>query len=219
MIDHRSIEMRLVQVLMGIAVVAVLGVLAILPYRLYERDIHRAKVEAHRLSAIVRTALSEAVRHGGDTTSLVDRLQGIGDLEIRLVKLQPGEVHPAAATGKGSSRLSGTDLTYVAAPIRDRDDGRWLAEMYFDLSPMKRESIRLIIDLVLAVVIGSAIFSVIVFLLVRRSLVVPLRELTEIIERRYPDEGAVGMPEFKTLEMQELVTAVERACSAHTPQA
>lgn len=216
--NQRSIEVRLIQVLAGIAVVAVVGVLAILPYRLYERDIRNAQVHAHRLSSIVHTALSHAILAGEDPADLINRFQGLADLQIHLVKLQPGDVHPGSASGKASSRLHGTQLTYVAAPILDPDQGTWLAEMEFDLTPMKRESVRLIIDLVLAVVLGSLIFSAAVFLVVRRSLVIPLRELTETIERRHPEKDDLGMPSFGTSEMRDLVSAVERACRAHPPQ-
>jgi hypothetical protein len=46
--------------------------------------------------------------------------------------------------------------------------------MEFDLAPLKRESVRLIIDLVLAVALGSLVFSAVVFVLVRQSVVLPL---------------------------------------------
>ena len=70
----------------------------------------------------------------------------------------------------------------TAPPILDPDGGTWLATMRFDLSPMKRESIRLIIDLVLAVLIGSAAFSLVVYVLIRRMLLKPLHEVTHRVE-------------------------------------
>lgn len=214
----RKVEMRLLQVLAGIALVAVLGVLAILPYRLYERDIRHATVNAHRISSAIQLAVTHALQSGEDPTGLIERLQGVGDLEIQLTRLLPGEVHPSAGSQRGSSRLDGTELTYVAAPITDRGGDTWLAQMRFDLAPMKRESVRLIIDLCLAVVFGAAIFSTVVFLTVRRSLIVPLRDLTHAVERLHPSERAVRMPEFETQEMTDLVNAVERACAAHHPE-
>lgn len=216
--DRRSLETRLLKVLLAIGVVAVLGVLAILPYRLYERDIRNATVDAHRLSSVVHTALSNALAQGEDPTDLINRLQGIADLDIRLVQLKSGESHPAAANGHGTSSVSGTVLTYVAPPIFDQQGGSWLAEMSFDLAPLKRDSVRLIIDLVLAVVLGSAIFSAVVFMLIRQSLVTPLRQLTHTIERRHPDHFEVEIPEFETSEMKDLADAVERACAAHSPR-
>jgi hypothetical protein len=216
--EHQSVELRLLQVLLGIAVVAILGVLAILPYRLYERDIRHATVHAHRLSSVVHTALSHAIVSGDDPADLINRLQGNADVQIHLRKLGPDEVHPAAESLKGSSKLSGTDLHYVAAPILVPGRGSWLAEMDFDLAPMKRESVRLIIDLILAVVVGSAVFSAVVFLLVRNSLIRPLRELAASIERRHPDSVDPRLPVFETREMQALVTAVERARGPHPRQ-
>jgi len=210
-----SVEYRLLQILAGIALVAVLGVLAIVPYRLYSRDIRHAQVEAHRISAVTHAAISNAVEQGEDVTELVNRLQGIADFSLRLRKLEPGEVHPAATTGRGTSELDGTDLTYVAAPILDKDGQTWLATMEFDLSPMKRESVRLIIDLVLAVVVGSAVFSLAVYLLIRRSLVVPLRNVTATIEKIEKTKEPVHLPEFETRELAALASAIERACRAH----
>jgi hypothetical protein len=211
----KSVQTRLIQVLTGIACVAVLGVLAILPYRLYQRDIRHATVQAHRISSVVHTALARAVLEGEDVTDLVNRFQGIADLEIRLSKLGDGEVHPAATSRKGSSELEGTDLTYTAPPILDREGNTWLASMYFDLSSMKRESIRLIIDLCLVVVIGSALFSLLVFVFVRRMLVVPLRDVTRRVEQIEPGKELGPMPDFHSPEMTDLARAIEKACRAH----
>jgi hypothetical protein len=216
--DRNSIETRLLKTLAAIALVAILGVLAILPFRLYERDIRHATVHAHRLSTVVQTAISRVVARGEDPTDLINRFQGAADVDIQLTRLMEGEVHPAAASGRGSSSLSGTRLSYVAAPISGLDDEVWLAQMDFDLSVMKRESVRLIIDLVLAVIIGSAVFSLIVFLVVRRAMIIPLRNFTETIEKRHPGDEHVSMPVFESSEMSDLVDAVERACTAHPPQ-
>jgi len=214
-IDRRSIETRLIRTLGAIAVVAIGGVLAILPYRLYDRDIRHAKVEAHRISSVVQTALAHAVTSGEDPTDLINRLQGLADMDIRLSRLDERQLHPGAASGQASSELSGTRLTYVAPPILGRGGEVWLAEMDFDLAPMKRESVRLIVDLVLAVALGSLLFSGVVFLLVRQSLVLPLREFVDTIDRRHPNHPDVAAPEFETSEMRDLVDAVERACAAH----
>lgn len=208
----KSVQLRLVQVLAAIACVAVLGVLAIVPYRLYSRDIRHATVQAHRISSVVHTALSYAMLAGDDVTDLINRFQGIADLEIRLTKLEPGEAHPAATSGRGSSNLDGTDLTYIAPPILDGEGTTWLATTHFDLSPMKRDSIRLIVDMALAVVLGSAVFSAAVLLLIRRSLLVPLRDVTRSIERIGAGNESVQMPDFETREMGDLARAVEKVC-------
>lgn len=212
---RRSVEIRLIQVLVVIALIAIAGVLVLLPYRLYSRDIRHATVQAHRVSSVLHTALSRAILDGEDVASLVNQLQSTADLQIRLRPLEPGEEHPAARTGRGSSTRDDTDLTYVAPPILDQDGNTWLAEMYFDLSPMKRESVRLIIDLVLAVAVGSVLFSVLVFWLVHVSLVLPLRHATHVIERHDPQTEIVAMPDFRSREMAELAAAVESACRAH----
>ncbi len=210
-----SVESHLVKILAGIAAVAVVGVLVLVPYRLYARDIRHAEVQAHRVATVAHTALSSAVARGEDVTDLANRFQGIGDFEIRLRKLENGEIEPASTTGRGTSKLKGTDLTYTAAPIEDASGQVYLATMHFDLSPMKRESVRLIIDLILAVVLGSALFSAVVYVLIRRSLVEPLKEVTRTIEAIADSELPAAMPEFETREMVALADAVARACRAH----
>ena len=215
MLSRQSVETHLLALLGVIALVAVLGVLAILPYRLYSRDIRHATEEAHRVASVLNVALADAIARGEDATELINRFQGIADLRVSLTRLEGDEPHPAADSRRGTSTLDGTDLTYVAAPILGKDGGTWLAEMYFDLSPMKRESVRLIIDLVLAVVAGSVAFSVLVFWLVRQYLVVPLRHTTEVLMSYDGTSGAVTMPEFGSSEMRELAQAVETACRTH----
>jgi hypothetical protein len=214
MSDRPSVERRLVLLLAVIAAIAVLGVLAVVPYRLYERDVRQAEVNAHRVASLVHVALSRALLGGGDVTDLVNRFQGIADLQIGLQRLEAGEVHPAAALGRGSSERRDTDLTYTAPPIFDAEGRTWLASMYFDLSPMKRESIHLIIDLMLMVVIGSAAFSLAVFLLIRRSLIAPLREITERVERYAEGQDVGPLPEFGSRELTTLMQALDRARQA-----
>jgi methyl-accepting chemotaxis protein len=215
MSDRPSVERRLLVLLAAIAAIAVLGVLAIVPYRLYQRDVRQAEVAAHRIASLVHVALSHALAEQEDTSDLVNRFQGIADLQIRLEKLPPGELHPAAALGRGSSERRDTDLTYTAPPILDGAGGTWLATMHFDLSPMKRESIRLIVDLMLAVVIGSAAFSLAVFLLIRRSLLAPLREVTERVERYAQGQEVGPLPEFGSRELATLMDALDRARQVH----
>jgi len=208
-----SVETRLFKLLAVIAAAAVCGVLALLPYRLYSRDIRHAEVQAHRVASVAHTALSQAVGRGEDVTDLANRFQGIADFEIRLRKLPAGDLEPAATSGRGSSRLDGTDLTYTAPPILDQNGATYLTTMHFDLSPMRRESVRLIIDLVLGVMLGSALFSVGIYLMIRRSLVEPLREMTTSIEGIADGADSIDIPGFETLEMSELAAAVTRACS------
>jgi hypothetical protein len=194
----RSLQSRLIQALALIAVVAVVGVLAVLPYRLYSRDIRHARVEAHRLSSVIHAALSEAL----------DRREDVFDLQ--LTKLAPGVPHPAHETRKALDRPFGTELTYVAPPILDGDGNTWLAEMHFDLSPMKRDSVRLIIDLVLLVALGSLAFSAVIFGLVRNGLVLPIRRLTELVSSQDPDVDFRTLPEFASEEMTKLANALAR---------
>jgi hypothetical protein len=219
-----SVEKRLIVTLLVIAGIAIAGVLAILPYRLYSRDIQQATTDAHRLSSVVHVALSHALLREeldqASLTDLVNRLQGMGNVDVRLRRLEPGELHPAATSGKGSSTRRDTELIYVAPPITDQMGTTWLATMEFDLSPMKRRSIRLITDLVLAVAIGSVGFSVAIFLLIRRTLLKPIRSVTERISEIADgdDPGAsVRMPEFTSAEMMKLAREVERACEVHRP--
>ncbi|MGH0034143.1 MAG: hypothetical protein ACQGVK_03860 [Myxococcota bacterium] len=210
-----SVELRLARILVVIAGVAVLGVLALVPYRLYARDIRHAEVQAHRVATVAHTALAQAVAQGRDVTDLANRFGSIADFEIRLRRVESGEVDPTLTSGRGASHLEGTDLTYTTAPILDPEGRAYLATMHFDLSPMKRESVRLIVDLVLAVVLGSALFSAMVYLLIRRSLVQPLREVTRSIEEIASSSEPVELPAFETCEMSELSEALQRACRAH----
>ncbi len=225
-----SVERRLIGTLLVIAGIAIAGVLAILPYRLYSRDIQQATTDAHRLSSVVHVALSHAMlredfdQSDSSLTDLVNRLQGMGNVGVRLRALEPGELHPAASSGKGTSTRRGTELIYVAPPIVDRLGTTWLATMEFDLSPMKRRSIRLITDLVLAVTLGSVVFSVVIFLMIRRALLLPIQEVTkhisDIADSRADGSGSadgVVMPAFSSAEMTALAREVERACNTQNP--
>jgi hypothetical protein len=225
-----SVERRLIGTLLVIAGIAIAGVLAILPYRLYTRDIQQATTDAHRISSVVHVALSHAMMREdfdpseSSLTDLVNRLQGMGNVNVRLHSLGPGELHPAATSGKGSSTRHDTELVYVAPPITDRLGTTWLATMEFDLSAMKRRSIRLITDLVLAVTIGSVVFSVVIFLMIRRALFGPIQEVTQhisdIADARAeggPSGRHIQMPEFSSVEMRALAHEVERACGAEKP--
>ena len=209
-----SVEGRLVALLAFIAAIAVVGVLAIVPYRLYERDVRLAEVNAHRVGSLLHVALANALQSGTsvkDVSDLANRLQAVADLEIRLRELPESETSTGDPGGPGSSVRRDTDLTYTAPPILDKDGHTWLATMHFDLSPMKRESVRLIIDLVLAVLLGSAVFSLGVFWLIRGSLLQPLHEVTRRVER-FAEGGELGpAPSFETREMTTLFEALERA--------
>ncbi len=215
-----SVEKRLITTLLVIAAVAIGGVLAILPYRLYSRDIQQATTDAHRVSSVIHAALSHALLRDqldqASLTDLVNRMQGIGNVEVRLRRLEPGEIHPAATTGRGSSTRDDTELVYIAPPITDPSGNTWLVTTEFDLSPMKRKSIRLITDLVIAVAIGSLAFSAVIFLLIRQTLLIPIKAVTRRIGEIASD-GASGeeirMPEFSSAEMAALAREVERACA------
>jgi hypothetical protein len=221
MSETPSVERRLIITLLAIASIAIAGVLAILPYRLYSRDIQQATMDAHRLSSIVHTALSHALLNEDlDQASLGDlmnRMQGMGNVQVRLRRLEEGELHPVATSGRGSSTRRDTELTYVAPPIIDREGVTWLATMEFDLSPMKRRSIRLITDLVITVALGSLVFSAVIFLLIRRTLLEPIRSVTTLIGE-IADGGDIRAGfkklEFDTAEMEALTREVERACES-----
>jgi methyl-accepting chemotaxis protein len=214
-----SVERRLLLFLAIIAAVAVAGVLAILPYRLYERDVRLAEVNAHRIGSLLHVALGHALQQGTDVRDVADlanRFQGIAGLELRLRQLEPGEMHPAATSGRASSERRDTDLTYTAAPILDRDGHTWLATMHFDLSPMKRESMRLIFDLVLAVVLASLAFSAAIFWLIRNTLLQPLHEVTERVEEFAAGHDPGPTPTFGSRELATLMDALDRARQVKT---
>jgi methyl-accepting chemotaxis protein len=162
------------------------------------------------ISSVVHSARSCPLTAGIDATDLVNRLQGTADLEIRLAKLANPEEHPLHLSGAGSSVRSGTDLRYVAPPVLDQRGGSWLAELRFDLSNMKRDSVRLIIDLVVAIVIGATVFSLVIFVLFRRALLVPLHELAQSIDRMASGDADAAMPRFESREMTELAASIER---------
>ncbi len=209
-----SVERRLITLLGFIAVLAVAGVLAIVPYRLYERDVRLAELNAHRIGSLLHVALANALQHGTrieDVSDLANRLQAVADLKIRLHELPPDEPASGNPGDPGSSVRRGTELTYTAPPILDKDGHTWIATVDFDLSPMKRESVRLIVDLVVAVLIGSLLFSLGVFWLVRGALLQPLHEVTRRVER-FADGGELGpAPSFETSELRDLFAALERA--------
>ncbi len=207
-----SIEVRLIQLLVAIACTAIVGVLLILPYRLYERDIRHASEQAHRVSSVAHAALAKSLAAGEGVNDLLNRFQGVGAFEITLEKLAVASDHPGADTQRATSKLDGTSLTYVTAPILDASGDTWLATMQFDLSPMKRDSIRLIIDLVLVVGFGSLAFSLVVFWLIRSSLLQPLRRITQRISKFEETRDPLVMPQFNTSEMRELAAALERVC-------
>jgi hypothetical protein len=209
-----SLESRLIRALAVIGLIAVGGVLAILPYRLYERDIRHAWVDAHRLSSVVHVALSDALRGGDDVTDLVNRLQGLAEFQLRLRRLDEGEAHPAGSGRGALLRPFGTEFTYVAPPILDADGRTWLVEMQSDLSSVKRDSVRIITDLVIAVILGSLAFSVGIFLLVRRALIRPVEQLTRALEREGGRDSYEEFPQFATREMQDLARVAERTWRA-----
>jgi len=209
-----SVERHLLGVLAAIAASAVLGVLAIVPWRLYSRDVRLAEVDAHRIGSLLHVALGHELQRGSavqDIADLANRFQGIAGLEIRLRRLDDAEIHPASASGRGASERHDTDLTYTAPPILDREGHSWLATMHFDLSPMKRESLRLILDLVLAVIVGSAAFSAAVFLMIRRNLLQPLHEVTRRVETFAEGRELGPAPDFESRELQHLMDALDRA--------
>lgn len=213
----RSVERKLLALLALIAAIAVIGVLAIVPYRLYERDVRLAEVNAHRIGSLLHVALANELAHGTstkDVADLVNRFQGIADMKIQLRQLLPGETSPGDPSGAGSSTRDDTDLTYTAPPILDKDGHTWVAMMYFDLSSMKRESVQLIIDLMLAVVIGSALFSAAVFVLIRNAVVQPIREVTRQVERFAEGEKLERLPSYESAELASLLDALDRARQA-----
>ncbi len=212
MAELPSLESRLVWALGAIAAVAIVGVLAILPYRMYERDIRHARVEAHRLGSVINAALSEAVGRGDDVGGLVNRLQSVGGFEISLRQLQTGEEVPADRRRGALTRLLGTDFSYVAPAVIAPDGKTWLAEMRFDLANVRRDSIRIILDLAMAVVLGSLVFSAVIYLLIRRGLLVPLRAVTDRIAGLEGGESDIAMPRFHTREIRDLAETAERAC-------
>lgn len=210
MADRAGIEFRLILTLVVIALVAVAGLLVLVPYRLYERDIRNAAEHAHRVSGVVQAALSCPLDHGGDATGLIQRIQSAGEVRVALSRLEAGDLPAGAIVGRGSSVLDDTDLRYVSSPVLDARGRPWVAEMHFDLSPMKRESVRLIVDLVVAVSVGALVFSLVIFVLFRRAFVQPLRELTRRVERRGAGDPDVAWPRFESREMSELAAAIDR---------
>jgi hypothetical protein len=212
-----SVERKLVALLALIGAIAVIGVLAIVPYRLYARDVRLAEVSAHRIGSLLHVALANELRSGTeprDVADLVNRFQGIADMKIQLRQLLPGESAPGDPSGAGTSARRDTDLVYTAPPILDEDGHTWVASMHFDLAPMKRESLRLIFDLMLAVVIGSLLFSIAVFVLVRNAVVQPLREVTRQVERFAEGERLERLPSYESAELSSLLDALDRARQA-----
>jgi hypothetical protein len=76
---------------------------------------------------------------------------------------------------------------------------------------MKRESLRLIQDLVVAVLVGSGAFSLAVFLLIRNALLRPLHEVTERVERFAEGRDVGPLPSYESHELASLMDALDRA--------
>lgn len=205
-----GIQFRLVLTLVVIGLVAIAGILAILPYRLYERDIRIATSEAHRVSSVVQAALACPLRCEGNATDLVNRIQGVANIRLALSRREAGEMPAGAVAGRGSSVLDDTDLRYVSTPVLDEAGNAWIAELQFDLAPMKRESLRVVYDVVLAVAFGSIAFGVVVFFFVRSAFVLPLRALTRSVDRMAAGEMDAAFPDFESREMTELAEGIGR---------
>lgn len=205
-----SFEKRLFQALLVIAAIAIVGTLAILPYRLYERDIRNAQLHAHRTSGLVHAALERALEQGSDVEALLERLRSISDAGIRLEPLPAETAKPSQGWGRGRSEVDGTTLTYVAPPLRGADGQLWQLEMKHDIAMLKRDSVRLIIDLLVAVVVGSAVFSAGIFLLIRGGLLRPMRRITDELERVAKQGGEPDLPPASSRELAAFRQAASR---------
>ena len=207
-----SFEKQLLLALLVIAAIAFAGTLAILPYRLYERDIRNAQLDAHRTSGLVQATVELALARGEDVEGLLERLRSISNWGIRLEALPPDTPPPSEGWGRGRSEVDGTTLSYVAPPVRDAEGGLWRLEMQHDIANMKRDSVRLIIDLLIAIGISSVGFSIAIFLLVRRGLLRPMRHITDELERAAKDGGDPNLPPASSRELAAFRDAAGRLC-------
>ncbi len=208
--DLPSFERRLLLALGVIAVIAIVGTLAILPYRLYERDIRNAKLYAHRTSGLVHASVARALENGTDVDVLLERLRSISDAGIRLEPLPPTEARASEDWGRGQSDVDGTTLTYTAPPVRAADGTHWRLETKYDIAVLKRDSVRLIIDLLIAVVVASAAFSGVIFVLVRGGLLRPMRHITDELERVAMHGGEPDLPPASSRELAAFRKAASR---------
>ncbi|MDH3685015.1 MAG: hypothetical protein OEP95_02260 [Myxococcales bacterium] len=205
-----SFEKQLLLALLVIAAIALAGTLAILPYRLYERDIRNAQLDAHRTSGLVQAAVGLALTQGEDVEGLLERLRSISNWGIRLEGLPSETPPPSEGWGRGRSEIDGTILTYVAPPVRDAAGGLWRLEMQHDIANLKRDSVRLIVDLLIAGGIGAAGFSIAIFLLVRGGLLRPMRHITDELERAAEDGGDPNLPPASSRELAAFREAAHR---------
>ncbi len=205
-----SFERRLWIALGVIAAMAIGGTLAILPYRLYERDIRNAQLYAHRTSGLIHAAIGQALADGADVEALLERLRSISEAGIRLEPLPPTEARPSEGWGRGRSDVEGTTLTYVAPPLRDTEGRLWRLETRNDLTSLRRDSVRLIIDLLIAVGVGAAVFSLAIFVLVRGGLLRPMRHITDELERVAMHGGDPDLPPASSRELAAFRRAASR---------
>lgn len=205
-----SFERQLLLALLVIAAIAGAGTLAILPYRLYERDIRNAQLDAHRTSGLVQAAVGLALTQGEDVEGLLERLRSISNWGIRLEALPSDTPPPSEGWGRGRSEIDGTTLTYVAPPVRGADGRLWRLEMRHDIANMKRDSVRLIIDLLVAVGIASTGFSIVIIVLVRGGLLRPMRRITDELERAAQDGGEPDLPPASSRELAAFREAASR---------
>ena len=82
--------------------------------------------------------------------------------------------------------------------------------MQHDIANLKRDSVRLIIDLLIAGGIGAAGFSFAIFLLVRGGLLRPMRHITDELERAAEDGGDPDLPPASSRELEAFREAANR---------
>ena len=93
---------------------------------------------------------------------------------------------------------------------RVKDEGFW-REMWHQLQLVWRLIRSPDVPLYLKLLPALAV----VYVLIRRSLVEPLKLVTRTVEEIAESRVPASMPEFKTREMSGLADAIARACRAH----
>ena len=239
-----------------LAVVTMAGLLAILPYRLYQRDTDVAKQHARLVSDELANMIKLTMLTTKEVLALDPKL-GLGvviekinalydkfganqDFDFRVVRspiieaqytaiegrrADNPEAQKVLQTGKPESRVDGAVLSYWS-PIRaDAECGHChkdaskkrvaagttlgVVETVFDLTRQKDRSVRTIVEITGFLILMIVVLAVVILMIIRRNLIVPLKNLSDTLKQRRSDPNVV-LPKYTTPEMVELVDAIDK---------
>lgn len=249
-------ERRLVRMIALLVAVTVGGLLVLLPYRLYERDLgvarEHARLVSDELATMVRMtmltmkdilALDPSVRLDLVAEKIEDlyfAFDDAHDLEFRVIRAPIVEFQYMAIEGRSADRPEIEQVLKTGTPQSDLDGvilTSWspitatdacgechkdlehqpvktgtplgVVETTFDLTRQRQQSVRTIAGVTGFLAVMIAAMGIVTLTVIRKSLVNPLRTLSDALRRRAADPEAADLPRFETEEMSELMAAIE----------